>query len=148
MAPARSKGTKGKSGKPATADATRKKSKAVPDGHAAVEAWIEQVNPALRPIVKRLDEVIRQHTPGLRYAIKWNAPFYGLPDKGWIISLAAFKAHVDVNFFGGADLKPPPPHGESKRMRHAKVTSLAEVEDPRLRSWIAQSQDVPGWSKV
>lgn len=36
------------------------------DSHADIDAWMQNVMPALQPIVKRLDEPIRQTLPGLR----------------------------------------------------------------------------------
>jgi hypothetical protein len=32
--------------------------------------------PDLHPIVKRLDELIRETIPGLRYAVKWKQAYY------------------------------------------------------------------------
>jgi hypothetical protein len=42
------------------------------DDHATIEDWIRRVMPDLHPIVKRLDELIREKIPGLQYAIKWG----------------------------------------------------------------------------
>jgi hypothetical protein len=36
------------------------------DSHAEIEDWIRRVMPDLNPIVKRLDELIRETIPGLQ----------------------------------------------------------------------------------
>lgn len=65
--------------------------------------------PHLQPIVKGLDKLIRATIPGLYYAVKWKRPYYGLPELGWIIEMAAYDVSVIIVFLGGADFKSPPP---------------------------------------
>ena len=101
--------------------------------------------PELHPIVESLDRQIREAIPGLRYAVKWKRPFYGLPDLGWIIELAAYDVSVNVVFFGGADLDPPPPLGETDRGRYVKVRTLEEAQSAEMSAWIEQAAHVPGW---
>jgi hypothetical protein len=43
--------------------------------HADIEEWIRRVMPDLQPIVKRLDELVRETVPGLHYAIKWGKAY-------------------------------------------------------------------------
>lgn len=80
--------------------------------HAEIDSWISSLMPALQPIVKRLDEMIRDNTTGLRYAIKWKKAYYGLPDRGWIIEMVAYDVSVNIVFLGGADFDKPPPLGD------------------------------------
>ena len=101
--------------------------------------------PALQPIVKRLDESIRAPVPGLDYAIKWKRAYYGLPEFGWIIEIAAYDVSVNVVFLGGADFEFPPPLGTTDRTRYVKVTSLEEAQRPELEKWIEQAGRTPGW---
>ncbi|PXX06301.1 DUF1801 domain-containing protein [Mycolicibacterium moriokaense] len=114
------------------------------DSHADIEDWIRHVMPDLRPIVKRLDELICQTLPGLHYAVKWKRPYYGSPELGWIIEIAAYDVSVNVVFFGGAEFDPAPLLG-TNRTRYAKVTTLAEAQGPQMRNWIEQAGRVPGW---
>ena len=58
--------------------------------HAPLDDWCRRLVPDLQPIAKRLDESIRKTIPGLHYAVKWKRPYYGLPDLGWIIEIAAY----------------------------------------------------------
>ena len=101
--------------------------------------------PDLHPIVERLDDLIRETIPGLRYAIKWKRAYYGLPELGWIIEMAAYDVSVNVVFFGGAGFVPPPPLGTTGRTRYVKVKTLEESQGPDMHRWIEQAGSVPGW---
>ena len=102
--------------------------------------------PDLQPIVKQLDESIRKTVPGLDYAVKWKRAYYGLPELGWIIEIAAYDVSVNVLFLGGADFESPPPLGTTDRTRFIKVTSLDEAQRPELQKWIEQAGRTPGWT--
>lgn len=102
--------------------------------------------PDLQPIVKRLDKAIRATVPGLSYAVKWKRAYYGLPELGWIIEIAAYDVSVNVLFLGGAGFESPPPLGTTDRTRYIKVTSLEDVERPELQKWIEQAGRTPGWT--
>lgn len=115
------------------------------DNHAEIKDWIQRVMPDLHPIVKRLDELIRETIDGLQYAVKWKRAFYGLPELGWVIELVAYDVSVNVVFFGGADFDPPPPLGSPGRDRYMKVKTLHEAQAPEMHEWIAQASRVPGW---
>ena len=115
------------------------------EGHDEVEHWMSRVMPELNPIVESLDEQIRETIPELQYAVKWKRPFYGLPDLGWIIEMAAYDVSVNVVFFGGADFDSPPPLGDTDRSRYVKVRSLEEAQAPEMATWIQQAARVPGW---
>jgi hypothetical protein len=115
------------------------------DSHADIEDWIRRVMPDLHPIVKRLDELIRETIPGLQYAIKWGKGYYGLPGLGWIIEMVAYDVSVNVVFLGGAVFDPPPPLGDTGRSRYIKVRTLEEVQGPEMGKWIEQAARVEGW---
>ena len=115
------------------------------ESHADSEDWVRRVMPDLHPIVKWLDESIRQTIPGLQYAVKWGKAYYGLPDLGWIIEMVAYDVSVNVVFFGGAEFDPPPPLGTSERSRYVKVKTLKEAQRPEMHTWIEQAGRVPGW---
>ena len=101
--------------------------------------------PDLNPIVKCLDDLIRSTLPRLQYAVKWKKAYYGLPKKGWIIEMVAYDVSVNLVFFSGARLDPPPPLGESGESRYVKVKSSEEAQAPELRGWIRQAARLPGW---
>lgn len=116
------------------------------DSHAELADWITRgVMPDMHPIVERLDESIRETIPGLRYAVKWKNAFYGAPEHGWIIQMAAYAVSVNVVFFGGEDFDPPPPLGTTDRSRYVKLTTLEEAQGLQMHKWIEQAGRVPGW---
>jgi hypothetical protein len=116
------------------------------EDHGDIEHWISRVMPDLHPIVESLDEQIRAGIPDLRYAVKWKRPFYGLPDLGWIIELAAYDVSVNVVFFAGADFASPPPLGDTDRSRYVKVRNLEEARAAEMSAWIEQAARFPGWT--
>ena len=116
------------------------------DSHAEIEDLIHRrVMPELHPIVKRLDESIRETIPRLQYAVKWRRAYYGLRELGWIIEMVAYDVSVNVVFFGGAEFEPPAPLGTTGRTRYVKVYTLEEAQSPEVQQWIKQAGRVPGW---
>ena len=82
--------------------------------HSDIDNWTQRQVPHLQPIVTLLDESIRATIPGLQYAVKWKRPYYGLPELGWIIEMAAYDVSVNVVCLGGADFDDPPPLGNDR----------------------------------
>jgi hypothetical protein len=113
--------------------------------HSDIDDWFERQMPHLQPIVKRLDETIQATIKGLHYAVKWKRPYYGLPELGCIIEIAAYDVSVNLVFLGGADFDRPPPLGTTGRTRYIKVTSAEQVQRPELREWIEEAGRTPGW---
>lgn len=114
--------------------------------HSDIDDWFRRQMPHLPPIVERLDELIRATIPGLSFAVKGKRPYYGLPELGWVIELAAYDVSVNVVFLGGADFDSPPPLGTTDRTRYIKVTSLEEAQRPELQKWIEQAGRTSGWT--
>jgi hypothetical protein len=104
--------------------------------------------PNLQPILKLLDKSIRATIPGLHYAVKWKRPFYGLPQSGWIIEIAAYDVSVNVVVLGGGDFDRPPPLGTTGRTRYLKVATVEEAQRPELHAWIEEAARQPGWSSI
>jgi hypothetical protein len=117
------------------------------ESHAEIDDWMRRVMPDLNPIVRRLDELIREVHSGLQFAVKWKKAYYGLPDVGWMLEMVAYDVSVNVVFFGGADFDPAPPLGDADRSRYIKLKTMDEVEQPELRSWIEQAGRVAGWTE-
>jgi hypothetical protein len=115
------------------------------DGHGEIEHWISRMRPDLAPIVEALDGGIRAGIPDLQYALKWKRGFYGLPELGWVIELAAYSLSANVVFLGGADFDSPPPLGDTGRDRYVKVRTLEEARSEEITGWVEQAARVPGW---
>src|SRR3984893_15769714 len=57
-------------------------------GDAPVQAYIAAMPGWKRDVGRRLDALIVRTVPGVRKAVKWNSPFYGVEDEGqgWFLS--------------------------------------------------------------
>jgi hypothetical protein len=112
--------------------------------HEVIQDWMRRAMPDLNPIVKHLDEAIRETSPDLQYAVKWSKAYYGLPDLGWIIEMVAYDVSVNIVFLSGAEFDSPPPLGDG-RSRYVKVTTLEQAQDPQIEKWIGRAGSVSGW---
>ena len=79
------------------------------DGDAPVQAYIAAMPGWKRDVGRRLDELIVRTVPGVRKAVKWNSPFYGIEGQGWFLNFHCFTKYVKVAFFRGTSLRPLPP---------------------------------------
>lgn len=114
--------------------------------HAGIDDWIRGQMPRLQPILQQLDEAVRATIPDLHFAVKWKRPYYGRPELGWIIELAAYDVSVNVVFLGGADFDCPPPLGTTDRTRYVKLTTADDAQRPELRTWFKEAARTPGWT--
>src|SRR5215208_4905855 len=60
------------------------------DGDAPVQAYIAALPGWKRDVGRRLDALIVRSVPGVRKAVKWNSPFYGVEDQGWFLNYHTF----------------------------------------------------------
>ncbi len=116
------------------------------DGDAPVQAYIAAMPGWKRDVGRRLDALIVRAAPGVRKAVKWNSPFYGMEDRGWFLSFHCFARYVKLAFFRGASLSPVPP-GESKQkdVRYLDIHETDPLDEARLASWVKQASRLPGW---
>ncbi|HEU0017122.1 MAG TPA: DUF1801 domain-containing protein, partial [Methyloceanibacter sp.] len=52
-------------------------------GDAPVQAYIAAMPGWKRDVGRHLDALIVRTVPGVRKAVKWNSPFYGVEDQVW-----------------------------------------------------------------
>src|SRR6266511_5813407 len=81
----------------------------VPDGGAAVKAYIAALPGWKKAVAKRIDDLIEREVPNVRRTVKWHVPFYGIEGQGWFVAFAAFSKHVKLMFFRGTWIKPVAP---------------------------------------
>ena len=115
------------------------------DGNAGVKAYIASMEPWQAAIARRVDALVVAHVVGLRKAVRWHCPFYGVEGQGWFLAFAAFQRHVKLSFFNGAALKPPPPLGKFKTVRSLDVREADKLDEKQLAAWITQAAAIPGW---
>ena len=115
------------------------------DGDAGVQAYIASMEPWQAAIARRVDALVVQHVRGVRKAVRWHCPFYGVEGQGWFLAIAAFQHHVKFSFFKGILLKLLPPIGEHKEVRSLGVRESDELHETQLATWIEQAASIPGW---
>jgi len=116
------------------------------DGDAPVQAYIAAMPGWKRDVGRRLDSLIVTHVPGVRKAVKWNSPFYGVEGQGWFLNFHTFTNYVKMAFFRGTSLRPVPP-GQSKHeeVRYLDIRKDDEIDEAQLATWIRQAAALPGW---
>jgi hypothetical protein len=116
------------------------------DGDAPVQAYIAAMPGWKRDIGRRLDALIGRTVPGVRKAVKWNSPLYGVEGQGWFLGIHCLTKYVKVAFFRGASLRPVPP-GESKQneVRYLDIHEDDQLDEDLVASWIRQASELPGW---
>jgi hypothetical protein len=116
------------------------------DGDAPVQAYIAAMPGWKRDVGKRLDAIIERNAPGLRKAVKWNSPFYGIEGQGWFLSFHVFTKYVKVGFFRGASLNPlPPGASKDKNMRYLDIYESDQLDEAQIAKWVKQAARLPGW---
>jgi hypothetical protein len=109
-----------------------------------VRAYIVAMPGWKRDIGRGLDALIARTVPGVRKAVKWNSPFYGVENDVWFLSFHCFAKYVKVTFFRGTSLRPVPP-GESKHpeVRYHDIHE-GQLDEAQIAAWVKQASRLPG----
>ena len=113
-------------------------------GDAPVRAYIAAMPGWKRDVGRRLDALIERAVPGVRRAVKWNSPLYGVEEGSWFLSFHVFTKYIKVTFFRGTSLHPVPP-GESKHktVRYLDIRE-GELDEAQFTDWVKQASKLPG----
>jgi hypothetical protein len=114
------------------------------DGDTPVQAYIAAMPGWKRDVGRQLDALIVRTVPGVRKAVKWNSPLYGVEGQGWFLGIHCFTNYVKVAFFRGASLRPVPP-GPSKH-KDTRYLDIHEdqFDEAQMASWVKQAAALPG----
>jgi hypothetical protein len=116
------------------------------DGDAPVQAYIAAMPGWKRDVGRRLDALIVRTVPGVRKAVKWNSPLYGVEGQGWFLGIHCFTNYVKVAFFRGTLLRPVPPgKSKDKYTRYLDIHEDDQLDEELVASWIRQASELPGW---
>ena len=116
------------------------------EGDAPVQAYITALPGWKKQAGAKLDKLVENTVPGVRKAVKWNSPFYGVEGQGWFLSYHAFAKYLKVTFFRGAELEPLPPVGsKDTNTRYVHIEEDQPVDERQLADWIRQAAAIPGW---
>ncbi|MFL5341609.1 MAG: DUF1801 domain-containing protein [Gemmataceae bacterium] len=115
------------------------------DGDAPVQSYIAAMPGWKRDVGRRLDALIVRTVPGVRKAVKWNTPFYGVEGQGWFLGFHCMTKYVKVAFFRGTSLRPVPP-GESKKkeVRYLDIHEHEQLGEAQFADWVKQASQLPG----
>jgi len=114
-------------------------------GDAPVQAYIAAMPGWKRDVGHRLDALIVRTVPGVRKAVKWNSPLYGVEGQGWFLGIHWFTNYVKVAFFRGTSLRPVPPgESKSKDTRYLDIHEDDQLDEAQLAAWVKQASQLPG----
>ena len=83
--------------------------------------------------------------PGVRKAVRWNSPFYGIEGRGWFLSFHCFTKYVKVTFLNGSSLRPVPPvASKHEQVRYFHIHEGDEIDGGLWVSWLEQASGLPG----
>ena len=115
------------------------------DGDAPVQAYIAAMPEWKSHVGRRLDELIEREVPGVRKAVRWNSPWYGVEGRGWFLSTHVFARYVKVTFMNGASLDPEPPgFGKDPDARWHNIHEDG-FDEEQMADWVRQSAALDGW---
>jgi hypothetical protein len=124
------------------------------EGDGPVQAYIAAMPGWKRDVGRRLDALITRTVPGVRKAVKWNSPFYGVRetrgvkgvgDPGWFLGIHCFTNYVKVAFFRGTSLSPlPPGASKQKEVRYLDIHEDDMLDEVQVAAWVKQASRLPG----
>ena len=116
------------------------------DGDAPVQEYIEAMPGWKSAVGKELNELIEANIPNVRKAVRWNSPFFGTEELGWLVSFHVLTRHVQVNFFAGASLEPVPPgSGKDPNARWINIGENEPLDQKQITDWLQQAAKLSGW---
>ena len=108
-------------------------------------AYIASLPQPQRSIAERIDVLAAENVPSLQRAVKWGMAYYGAGG-GWCFSSGAFVGHVKLMFLRGTDINPEPPVtpiGMGKSTRGVELTSVDDLDEHQVASWMKQAAAKP-----
>jgi len=108
-----------------------------------VREWLDKLAADKKPIVDHLRRLIGSAMPETHEVIYHDALGYGSTDSGFdrILYITVFEKHINLGFFYGGFLNDPQGLliGTGKRMRHIKIRSLQDSDNPAIKSLLEQA---------
>ena len=106
--------------------------KTVDEYVAGVGGWQAEAITAIR-------QIVREAAPKASESIKWAQPVY--EENGPFAWIKAYKSYVNFGFWRGSQLTDPKGllEGDGDRMRHVKIGSVADVNQPALKKFVREA---------
>ncbi|MBW8726787.1 MAG: DUF1801 domain-containing protein [Inquilinus limosus] len=114
-------------------------------GDGPVQAYIAAMPGWKSEVGRRLDALITRAVPGVRKAVKWNSPLYGMEEQAWFLGIHCFDRYIKLAFFNGASLQPlPPVASKQEKVRYFHIHEGEALDEARLADWMVQASRLPG----
>jgi len=115
------------------------------DGDAPVQAYLGAIPGWKQAKARQLDALITATVPGVRKAVKWNSPWYGVEGQGWFLSFHCISKYLKVAFFKGTSLDPlPPVESKQQEVRYLHVFEDEPLDEAQFVAWVKQAGKLPG----
>lgn len=116
------------------------------DGPAVVESYVAAMPDWKGTIGRELHSLILKTVPGVRMAVRWNTPFYGIEGRGWFMAYHCVTKGVKVAFFRGTSLDQVPPVASKQcEVRYVLLNKERPIDRKLFASWLAQASALPGY---
>ena len=116
------------------------------DGDEPVQAYVAAMPGWKGDVGRWLDGLVTRTGPGVRKAVRWNTPFYGVEGQGWFLAYHCFTRYVKVTFLNGSSLDPlPPVESKDENTRYVHIHEDDAFEEESMVTWVEQAARVPGW---
>jgi hypothetical protein len=107
-----------------------------PTRDRTVDAYVAALSGWQAGVDRELRRLVREAAPEATESIKWAQPVYEV--NGPVCYLRAFKHHVNLGFWRGAEL--PDPHGVirsgGEKMGHVRLTGPDDVRPEAIRELV------------
>lgn len=112
-------------------------------GIEPVAAYIDAIPGWKQDICRRLDAAIVSVVLGVRKAVKYNTPMYGVEEGKWFSSMHCYTNFVRITFFQGVLLKPVPA-GASKvgNVRYHDIR-VGDFNADQISEWMRHAATLP-----
>ena len=115
------------------------------EGDAPVQAYIAALPDWKQDVVRRLDALVVEAVPGVRKAVKWNSPLYGMDGATWFLGIHVMTRYVKVAFFTGKSVDPMPPvDSKTAHARYLHVSEQAPLDEAAFVAWVQAASRIPG----
>ncbi len=114
-------------------------------GDEPIRAWIDAAPGWKSAAAARVDALVTKAVPGVKKAVKWNSPLYGVSENRYFLGLHAMTKYLKVAFFEGAQIEPVPPiESKQAKVRYFHIHEGDKIDEKQLVSWIKQASKLPG----
>jgi len=114
------------------------------DGDAPVQAYLDAMPGWKQDAGRQLDALVTRLVPGVRKAVRWNTPFYGMEGQGWFLGFHCLTRSLKLAFLNGVGLDPLPPVAPTSGDTRYLHLHEGDPLDPQLEDWVRQAAALPG----